>query len=44
MKDVYAFSVPDYGPEDMGARWHPNAEYNKRIGLMLAEYLKSIRI
>ena len=44
MQDVYAFSVPDYGPEDMGARWHPNAEYNKRIGLMLAEYLKSIRI
>lgn len=44
MQDVYAFSVPDYGLEDMGARWHPNAEYNKRIGLMLAEYLKSIRI
>ncbi len=42
MQDVYAFSVPDYGPEDMGARWHPNAEYNKRIGLMLAEYLRSI--
>ena len=42
MKDVYAFTIPDYGPEDMGARWHPNAEYNKRVGLMLAEYLKTL--
>ncbi len=42
MKDVYSFAVPDYGPEDMGARWHPNAEYNKRIGLLLAEFLKTI--
>lgn len=42
MEEVFAFSLPDYGPEDMGARWHPNAEYNKRIGLMLAEYLRSI--
>ena len=42
MKDVFAFTIPDYGPEDMGARWHPNAEYNKRVGLMLAEFLRSL--
>ena len=42
MKGVYAFTVPDYGPEDMGARWHPNAEYNKRIGGLIADYLKTL--
>jgi len=42
MAEVYAFALPDYGPEDMGARWHPNAEYNRRAGLLLAEYLKNI--
>ncbi len=41
-EEVYAFTVPDYGPEDMGARWHPNAAYNRRIGLQLAEYLKGL--
>lgn len=43
MKDVYSFALPDYGPEDMGARWHPNAAYNQRAGLVLAEYLRTIR-
>ncbi len=42
MTGLYDFTVPDYGPEDMGARWHPNAEYNRRIGLLLADFLKSI--
>ena len=42
MKNLYAFALPDYGPEDAGARWHPNAEYNRRAGKLLGEYLKSI--
>ena len=42
MKELYTFILPDYGPEEMGARWHPNAEYNRRAGLMLAQYLKEI--
>jgi len=42
LPEVYAFTLPDYGPEDMGARWHPNAEYNRRVGIMLAEYLRKI--
>ena len=40
MKDVCSFVLPDYGPEDMGARWHPNAEYNRRAGKLLGEFLK----
>ena len=42
MKDVLAFSLPDYGPEDIGARWHPNAEYNRSAGELLAGFLKKI--
>lgn len=41
-REVSAFTLPDYGPEELGARWHPNAEYNRRVGIMLAEYLKGI--
>ncbi len=41
-KELYAFTLPDYGPEDMGARWHPNAEYNRRAGKLLGAYLKTI--
>ena len=43
MKDVHAFTLPDYGPEDAGARWHPNAEYNRRAGMLLAEFLSQIQ-
>lgn len=43
MQELYSFAVPDYGPEDMGARWHPNAEYNRRIGKLLGEFLKKIK-
>ena len=43
MKEVYAFTLPDYGPEEMGARWHPNAEYNRKAGMMLAQYLRQIQ-
>ena len=41
-RELYAFTLPDYGPEDMGARWHPNAEYNRRAGELLGAYLKTI--
>ena len=40
---VYAFALPDYGPEVAGARWHPNAEYNRRAGILLAEFLSQIQ-
>ena len=41
--ELYAFTLPDYGPEDMGARQHPNAEYNRTAGKLLAGFLESIR-
>ena len=40
--DVSFFVMPDYGEADMGARQHPNAAYNERVGLMLADYLRSL--
>ena len=36
------FALPDYGPDDLGARYHPNAEWNRKAGLLLADYLKTI--
>ena len=42
MENLCTFALPDYGPEDMGARDHPNAEWNRTAGRLLAEYLKSI--
>ena len=42
MKELYEFTLPDYGPEETGARWHPNAEYNRKAGGLLAEFLKGI--
>ena len=42
MERVYFCTLPDYGPEDMGARFHPNAAYNVRAGHLLAKYLKTI--
>ena len=43
MNDLHAFTLPDYGPPELGARWHPNAEYNRRAGLLLAQYLRQIQ-
>ena len=43
MTDVFTFTLPDYGPEDMGARYHPNAEWNRMAGRLLAEFLRTIR-
>ena len=37
---LYTFALPDYHEEDMGARFHPNAEWNRKAGLLLAEYLR----
>ena len=42
IQDVYAFALPDYGPGDMGARWHPNAEYNRTAGRLLGAFLKTL--
>ena len=40
--DLYTFTLPDYGPGDLGARWHPNAEWNRMAGELLGSYLKTI--
>ena len=42
MAELYTFVLPDYGPEDYGARQHPNAAWNVMAGRLLAEYLKTI--
>ena len=39
---VSAFALPDYTEEDFGARAHPNAEWNRKAGLLLADYLRTI--
>ena len=40
LRDLHAITLPDYGPEDFGARQHPNADWNRRAGMLLAESLK----
>ena len=41
MENLFTCALPDYGrEEDLGARWHPNAEYNRRAGRILADYLR----
>lgn len=41
MTGLFTCTLPDYGkPEEMGARWHPNAEYNRRAGRILADFLR----
>ena len=42
MAGLYTFALPDYEGEDMGARYHPNAEWNRKAGIMLAEYLGKV--
>lgn len=42
IRDLYSFVLPDYHEEDMGARFHPNAEWNRMAGLKLAARLKTI--
>ncbi len=40
--ELSTFTLPDYTEEDFGARAHPNAAWNRKAGLLLAEYLKQI--
>ncbi len=40
MTGLWSFALPDYHDEDMGARFHPNAEWNRKAGLLLAGYLR----
>ena len=40
MTGLYTFALPDYHEEDTGARFHPNAEWNRKAGLLLAEYIR----
>ena len=42
VRNLFSFSLPDYREEDMGARWHPNAEWNRKAGLLLADFLRSL--
>ena len=42
MENIYAYTMPDYGPEECGARWHPNASYNRRVGEQLGAWLKTL--
>ncbi|MBE5801269.1 MAG: hypothetical protein E7319_03175 [Clostridiales bacterium] len=42
IRDVSFFVMPDYTEADYGARQHPNAAYNQRVGHMLADYLRSL--
>jgi hypothetical protein len=42
MEEVYSFALPDYGAEDLGARGHPNAEWNRMAGELLADFLRTL--
>ena len=42
IRNVSFFRLPDYTPEEYGARAHPNAAYNRRAGLLLADYLRTL--
>ena len=42
MREVYTFALPDYLPEDFGARSHPNADWNRRAGELLGQYLRGL--
>ena len=42
LQNLSTFRLPDYTPEDFGARAHPNADWNRRAGLLLAEHLKTL--
>ena len=41
MENLHTFALPDYHEEDTGARFHPNAEWNQKAGLLLAEFLRN---
>ncbi len=39
---IDTFTLPDYTEADYGARAHPNAAWNRKAGLLLAEYLRTV--
>ena len=43
LANLRAFTPPEYGPDDYGARQHPNAAWNVKVGLLLADYLKQLK-
>ena len=42
LEDIYAFTLPDYTPEDYGARSHPNAAWNQKAGNLLGAWLRKM--
>ena len=42
MEKLYTFALPDYEEKDYGARAHPNAEWNRMAGNLLADFLKTL--
>ena len=42
LEDIYAFTLPDYTPEDYGARSHPNAAWNQKAGNLLGAWLREM--
>ena len=42
IEKLSCLALPDYGPEELGARNHPNAAYNEKIGKITAEYLREL--
>ena len=40
LSGLYTCLLPDYHEEDTGARYHPNAEWNRKAGLILADFLR----
>ena len=41
-REIHTFALPDYGPEDCGARSHPSALWNQKAGQLLGSYLRSL--
>lgn len=39
---LYTMSVPERKPEEIGARNHPNDLYHKRLGLILADFIRAV--
>ena len=42
MDRLSCLTLPDYGEDELGARNHPNAAYNEKIGKITAEYIRKI--
>ena len=42
MDRLSCLTLPDYGEHELGARNHPNAAYNEKIGRITADYIRSL--